>query len=130
MFSRRLPAVVSISPRYLAQDDGSSFATGRGSGTAVRTKDDVTTPYMQMTYAPLERRLDTAMHRALFASSVRQARQMCIHGAVKVNGKKVWVISLLPQFPTPDRLTHVHRWCFPVTNSTQAIFSKSTLSGS
>lgn len=47
------------------------------------------TPYMQMTYAPLERRLDTAVFRALFASSVRQARQFIIHGAVKVNGKKV-----------------------------------------
>lgn len=47
------------------------------------------TPYMQMTYAPLERRLDTAIFRALFASSVRQARQFILHGAVKVNGKKV-----------------------------------------
>lgn len=47
------------------------------------------TPYMQMTFAPLERRLDTAVFRALFASSVRQARQFVIHGAVKVNGKKV-----------------------------------------
>ncbi|KOS21635.1 37S ribosomal protein NAM9 [Escovopsis weberi] len=47
------------------------------------------TPYMQMTFAPLERRLDTAVFRALFASSVRQARQFVIHGAVKVNGKKL-----------------------------------------
>jgi ribosomal protein S4 len=47
------------------------------------------TPYMQMTFAPLERRLDTAVFRAMFASSVRQARQFIIHGAVKVNGKKV-----------------------------------------
>ena len=47
------------------------------------------TPYMQMTFAPLERRLDTAIFRALFASSVRQARQFVVHGAVKVNGKKV-----------------------------------------
>ena len=47
------------------------------------------TPYMQMTYAPMERRLEIALHRALFASSPRQARQFCIHGAVKVNGKKV-----------------------------------------
>ncbi|KAL7915683.1 putative 30S ribosomal subunit S4 [Trichoderma velutinum] len=47
------------------------------------------TPYMQMTYAPLERRLDTAVFRALFASSVRQARQFVIHGAVTVNGKKM-----------------------------------------
>lgn len=47
------------------------------------------TPLMQMTFAPLERRLDTAIFRALFASSVRQARQFVVHGAVKVNGKKV-----------------------------------------
>ena len=47
------------------------------------------TPYMQMTFAPLERRLDTAIFRALFASSVRQARQFVVHGAVTVNGKKV-----------------------------------------
>ncbi|RCI10538.1 hypothetical protein L249_4287 [Ophiocordyceps polyrhachis-furcata BCC 54312] len=47
------------------------------------------TPYMQMTYAPLERRLETAIYRALFASSIREARQFCIHGAVKVNGLKM-----------------------------------------
>lgn len=47
------------------------------------------TPYMQMTFAPLERRLDTAVFRALFASSVRQARQFIIHGGVQVNGHKV-----------------------------------------
>ncbi|KAF4125259.1 S4 domain [Geosmithia morbida] len=47
------------------------------------------TPLMQMTFAPLERRLDTAVFRALFATSVRQARQFVVHGAVKVNGKKI-----------------------------------------
>ncbi|RDA86802.1 hypothetical protein CP532_6394 [Ophiocordyceps camponoti-leonardi (nom. inval.)] len=47
------------------------------------------TPYMQMTYAPLERRLETAIYRALFASSIREARQFCVHGAVKVNGLKM-----------------------------------------
>ncbi|KTW32400.1 ribosomal protein S4 [Pneumocystis jirovecii RU7] len=41
------------------------------------------------TYSILERRLDTVIHRALFASSVKQARQMVIHGKVKVNGKKI-----------------------------------------
>lgn len=54
------------------------------------------TPYMQMTFAPLERRLDTAVFRALFASSVRQARQFVIHGAVKVNGKKVSFFDFSP----------------------------------
>lgn len=47
------------------------------------------TPYMHMTFWPLERRLDTAIHRALFASSVSQARQFVVHGFVKVNGKKM-----------------------------------------
>jgi ribosomal protein S4 len=51
--------------------------------------DEAMTPYMQMTYAPQERRLDLAVFRALFASSARQARQMVVHGAVKVNGVKV-----------------------------------------
>ncbi|MBE7180689.1 MAG: hypothetical protein INR71_05680 [Terriglobus roseus] len=44
---------------------------------------------MQMAFHPLERRLDTAIWRALFSSSVRQARMMCVQGHVKVNGKKV-----------------------------------------
>ncbi|OLN95774.1 37S ribosomal protein NAM9, mitochondrial [Colletotrichum chlorophyti] len=47
------------------------------------------TPYMQMAYAPLERRLDVAIFRAMFASSTLQAKQFCTHGAVKVNGKKM-----------------------------------------
>jgi ribosomal protein S4 len=46
---------------------------------------------MHMTYFPTERRLDTAVWRALFASSARQARQFVVHGFVKVNGKKVLV---------------------------------------
>jgi ribosomal protein S4 len=94
MFSRRLRSVVPMSPWKMAQDDGSSMAAGRGSGLEtdmrsraadVRTK----TPYTNMTFAPLERRLDVAIFRALFASSARQARQFVLHGAVTVNGKKV-----------------------------------------
>lgn len=53
---------------------------------------DKITPVMQMVYAPLERRLDTAIFRSLFATSIRQARQMVVHGAVKVNGKKVSLV--------------------------------------
>ena len=44
---------------------------------------------MNMVYAELERRLDTAIYRAMFASSARQAREFVVHGWVKVNGKKV-----------------------------------------
>lgn len=77
--------------RYLAKFDGSEQATGRGSGVdESEAKMPVKkTPYMHMTFFPLERRLDTAIWRALFASSVNQARQFVVHGWVKVNGKKM-----------------------------------------
>lgn len=126
LFSRRLLSAVDLPPEYLAANDGSEQAAGRGSGLSTskvtaetysrvpkpsKSERNLThpgqrksgfgdvnsmlsehfqdmTPYMQMTFAPLERRLDTAVFRALFASSVRQARQFVIHGAVKVNGKK------------------------------------------
>lgn len=104
MFSRRLASVVDMNPRYMAEFDGSEQAEGRGSGkqrdpaagsppmqpwagTNLRTAQP--TPFMQMAFAPLERRLDIAIFRSLFASSARQARQFVVHGAVKVNGKKV-----------------------------------------
>lgn len=48
-----------------------------------------TTPYMNMTFAPIERRIDVAIFRAMFASSARQARNLVIHGKVKVNGQPV-----------------------------------------
>ncbi|KAK4454325.1 mitochondrial 37S ribosomal protein nam9 [Podospora aff. communis PSN243] len=89
MFSRRLPSVVDMDPRYLATDDGSSLAKGRGSGLATTRSEHAKIPYMNMAFFPMERRLDIAIFRALFASSARQARQMVIHGAVKVNGKKM-----------------------------------------
>jgi len=94
LFRRNLPAVVSMDHKYLARFDGSEQAAGRGSGADVdpqgmKNTRPPMTPYMQMTYYPLERRLDTAIFRALFASSVRQARQFVVHGRVKVNGKPV-----------------------------------------
>ena len=82
--------------RYLAQYDGSEMAHGRGSGEDVEPEVEARgrqrqqkTPYMHMTCHPLERRLDTAIWRAMFASSTKQARQFVVHGAVKVNGKKM-----------------------------------------
>jgi hypothetical protein len=93
MFDRRLRAVVPMDTNYLANNDGSAEAAGRGSGLelheAGRRKHARRTPYMNMVYAPLERRLDVAVHRALFASSTRQARQFVVRGGVRVNGKKV-----------------------------------------
>lgn len=77
--------------KYLARHDGAEQAAGRGAGadTKDKTHTPQMTPYMQMAYYPLERRLDTAIFRAMFASSVRQARQFVVHGLVKVNGKKM-----------------------------------------
>ncbi|KAF2205717.1 alpha-L RNA-binding motif-containing protein [Delitschia confertaspora ATCC 74209] len=95
MFRRNLPAVVSMNYQYLARYDGSEQAAGRGAGADTtpgkdnRPENPPRTPYMQMAYYPLERRLDTAIFRALFSSSVRQARQFVVHGLVKVNGKKM-----------------------------------------
>lgn len=96
MFSRRLLSVADMDPRYMAEFDGSEKGAGRGSGkdespnwNRQQVKPNKITPYMNMTFAPMERRLDIAIFRAMFASSARQARQFVIHGAVKVNGKKV-----------------------------------------
>lgn len=47
------------------------------------------TPFLAQTYAALEKRLDFAVFRAMFASSVRQARQFILHGNVFVNGIKI-----------------------------------------
>lgn len=93
MFRRGIRSVVPLDHINLARHDGSEHAAGRGSGADIAEEDKPKllprTPYMQMVYAPLERRLDTAIFRSLFASSTRQARQMVVHGAVKVNGQKV-----------------------------------------
>ena len=43
----------------------------------------------------LERRLDTVIYRAKFASTVFSARQLINHGHIKVNGKKVNIPSYL-----------------------------------
>lgn len=105
MFDRRLLSVVNMEPRYMARYDGSEQASGRGQGrkgmppapggTDILEKQRGSgrkTPYMQMAFAPMERRLDIAVFRALFASSARQARQFVVHGAVRVNGKRVRTI--------------------------------------
>lgn len=99
MFARRPKAVIPMDAAYLALNDGSVESSGRGSGLDAgnqfddiqsRTQGDTSKlPYGSMTFAPLERRLDSAIFRSLFASSARQARQFVVHGAVKVNGKKV-----------------------------------------
>ncbi|KAI9718598.1 MAG: hypothetical protein M1812_004049 [Candelaria pacifica] len=95
MFRPHMPSVVPMDHVYLAKNDGSEQAAGRGSGAdkdpsdKSRMKRINRTPYTNMVYAPIERRLDTAIFRALFASSTRQARQFVVHGSVRVNGKKM-----------------------------------------
>ncbi|WEW61763.1 hypothetical protein PRK78_007257 [Emydomyces testavorans] len=100
MFARRPRSVVPMYAKYLARNDGSTESAGRGSGLehppsrggqdgSVFRRPIPPTPFMQMTFAPLERRLDVAIFRAMFASSARQARQFVVHGAVTVNGKKM-----------------------------------------
>ncbi|TKA69400.1 hypothetical protein B0A49_06417 [Cryomyces minteri] len=93
MFRSHMPSVVPMDHQYLAQHDGSEQAAGRGSGLDLppgeKKRALPKTPYMHMVYHPTERRLDTAIWRALFASSTRQARQFVVHGFVKVNGKKM-----------------------------------------
>ena len=132
MFSRRLNTVVNMEPRYMAEHDGSEQAAGRGSGrepapfppgkepsweelyrrspSNMGKIGDTPTPYMQMTFAPLERRLDIAVFRAMFASSTRQARQMVIHGGVTVNGQKVYTHHIDPHSVRSTFLTpHLSR---------------------
>ncbi|KAJ5090284.1 hypothetical protein N7532_008968 [Penicillium argentinense] len=92
MFSKRIRSVVPMDTTDLAADDGSQVSAGRGSGLQKqgdKGRPSRIIPYTQMAFAPLERRLDVAIFRALFASSTRQARQFVIHGAVTVNGQKM-----------------------------------------
>ncbi|KAJ5164640.1 uncharacterized protein N7500_006470 [Penicillium coprophilum] len=92
MFNHRIRSVIPMNAADLAADDGSLVSSGRGSGLdkdGKSTHQTRPTPYSHMTFAPLERRLDVAIFRALFASSARQARQFVIHGAVTVNGQKM-----------------------------------------
>ncbi|KAJ5169015.1 uncharacterized protein N7482_004609 [Penicillium canariense] len=91
MFSRRIRSVIPMNTSDLAADDGSKVSAGRGSGLKEGgpTQRSRLIPYTQMAFAPLERRLDVAIFRSLFASSTRQARQFVIHGAVTVNGQKM-----------------------------------------
>ncbi|GAA6059999.1 hypothetical protein JCM10212_001157 [Sporobolomyces blumeae] len=46
-------------------------------------------PLASMMFAEVEKRIDTVVFRCCFADSVYKARQLVIHGKVKLNGKKV-----------------------------------------
>ena len=43
----------------------------------------------------IERRLDNMVYRLGFAKSLRQARQMVVHGHIRVNGNKVDILSYI-----------------------------------
>ena len=57
---------------------------------AEKSKESTGTALIQM----LECRLDNVVYRLGFANSIRQARQMVVHGHILVNGKKVDIPSL------------------------------------
>lgn len=46
-------------------------------------------PLASMMFAEVEKRLDTVVFRCCFADSAYKARQMVLHGKVRLNGKKV-----------------------------------------
>ena len=92
-------SVVAMSPMGLGRDDGSNFSAGRGSGRDHLRRKVRPVPYMNMIYHQLERRLDVAVWRALFVSSVKQGRQFILHGSVKVNGRKVCSAPLILDTP-------------------------------
>jgi len=48
-------------------------------------------PISSLMFAELERRLDVVVFRCCFASSIHSARQLVVHGKVKLNGLKVIV---------------------------------------
>lgn len=52
----------------------------------------------------LECRLDNLVYRLGFASSIRQARQMVVHGHIQLNGKKVDIPSYAVQIGDPISL--------------------------
>ena len=60
---------------------------------AVNSKETTGTDLIQM----LECRLDNVVYRLGFANSIRQARQMVVHGHILVNGKKVDIPSFAVQ---------------------------------
>ena len=60
---------------------------------AEKSKESTGTALIQM----LECRLDNVVYRLEFANSIRQARQMVVHGHILVNGKKVDIPSFAVQ---------------------------------
>ena len=68
-----------------------SFLTGKACSKALKKKGNTTENLVGL----LERRLDTVIYRAKFATTVFSARQLINHGHIKVNNKKVNIPSYL-----------------------------------
>lgn len=62
---------------------------------SLKGRDVAPTPITLQTFGTLEKRLEVALFRSMFASSLRQARQFILGGFVKVNG----VVIKYPSFP-------------------------------
>ena len=69
----------------------------------------------------LERRLDTVIYRAKFATTVFSARQLINHGHIKVNGKKVNIPSYLVK---AEDSIEVREKSKDIANITGALVSK------
>ena len=69
----------------------------------------------------LERRLDTVIYRAKFATTVFSARQLINHGHIKVNGKKVNIPSFLTK---PEDTIEIKEKSKQMTSIEGAIISK------
>ncbi|KAM0791307.1 hypothetical protein ACM66B_005779 [Microbotryomycetes sp. NB124-2] len=85
-----LPPIVSPA----APSSSSSSASSSGRSSSRPGQQDVATtsqrvPLASMMFSQLERRIDTVVFRCCFAHSVYRARQMVIHGKVKLNGRRV-----------------------------------------
>lgn len=64
-------------------------------------------PVAALSYAELERRLDFVVFRSNFCPSIYAARQLCVHGKVSVNGKKVNDEITYSSRENKKKLTHL-----------------------
>jgi ribosomal protein S4 len=71
-----------------------------------KERQEARVPLASLMFAEVEKRLDTVVYRCCFAHSIYRARAMVVHGAVKLNGRKVRLLlyssataSCLLRFP-------------------------------
>lgn len=86
-------------PRLPTSGLGDQSASSEESEVTTRSTSKASTPVPLSTlaFASLEKRLDIVIFRCHFARSAKQARQMCIHGKVTLNGEKVKSANILLQ---------------------------------